>query len=676
MKQTALLAAVVAVAIVHAPPVSAQCSGDCNGNGVVTVDELVTGVAIALGSGSLADCRAMDQDNDESVEVFELVSAVQLALHGCFRTGTPRPSATPSPSPTNPSALTVAITSPLSATVYTRGSVTLQVVVSGNPDTVQLLRNGSSLVNLTPPYQYVWDTTAEDEGTYTITARAIRGTEHLDSDPRMIVVDRTPPRAIAFIPAPESPSVWQRAPISVRFSEPLLRSSVTVDSIRITDMNDDVVGTSAALDTEGTTLTIASAPPVVVPNLLTGTLLAGMTDRAGNPLIVSEWTWTLPDWVPLGAPFAAAEGGSAFLPTIRLDSSEQPVVAWMEFDASGSSAVHVSRWDENQSAWILFERSPPALRAFFPAMVLDDSDRPVLAWSQQDTSLPPHATIHVERWNGTGFEALGSDLGLNAIEMPSIALDGTAILVAWSDASTGTAERNIFVSRFDGATWEPEGPPLSAVAGIKSHAATPSLVTAARGVQIVAWSERQSSGNDIYVANWNGIDWQPMGGALSALPGPSTNALLPALIAQADGTPIVAWSESDGVTRSTWAARWRASTSDWQLLLPGQSALTGARTDTFGIHLALNLDENPVMVWSEGEYKLNDGYQSTAIWVRQWTGTSWEPIGTTGRLKADAGIGNAADPSVVVDSHGSVIVAWDENPETGQSGISVMRYNR
>jgi hypothetical protein len=63
------------------PPVS--CVGDCDDKGTVTVDELVMGVNIALGTATLDDCDAFDSSHDGTVTVDELVIAVNAALNGC-----------------------------------------------------------------------------------------------------------------------------------------------------------------------------------------------------------------------------------------------------------------------------------------------------------------------------------------------------------------------------------------------------------------------------------------------------------------------------------------------------------------------------------------------------------------------------------------------------------------
>src|SRR5262249_9809602 len=53
-----------------------SCVGDCNGDGRVTIDELIRGVNIALNTISLAQCPSFDIDGSLLVTVTELVTGV------------------------------------------------------------------------------------------------------------------------------------------------------------------------------------------------------------------------------------------------------------------------------------------------------------------------------------------------------------------------------------------------------------------------------------------------------------------------------------------------------------------------------------------------------------------------------------------------------------------------
>jgi hypothetical protein len=72
----------------------AACTGDCNSDGEVTVDELLTMVNIALGSALVSECAAGDESRDGTITVDEIISGVNGLLGGC------PPLATPTPTPT------------------------------------------------------------------------------------------------------------------------------------------------------------------------------------------------------------------------------------------------------------------------------------------------------------------------------------------------------------------------------------------------------------------------------------------------------------------------------------------------------------------------------------------------------------------------------------------------
>jgi hypothetical protein len=61
----------------------AACPGDCNGDGAVTINELVVGVAIGLGNAPVSRCPAFDRNADGTVAIAELIAAVDADLGGC-----------------------------------------------------------------------------------------------------------------------------------------------------------------------------------------------------------------------------------------------------------------------------------------------------------------------------------------------------------------------------------------------------------------------------------------------------------------------------------------------------------------------------------------------------------------------------------------------------------------
>jgi len=74
----------VGAALTPTPTVTPSvCAGDCGGDGSVTIDELIRGVNIALGSTPLSNCPSFDANADGEVTIDELILAVNAALAGC-----------------------------------------------------------------------------------------------------------------------------------------------------------------------------------------------------------------------------------------------------------------------------------------------------------------------------------------------------------------------------------------------------------------------------------------------------------------------------------------------------------------------------------------------------------------------------------------------------------------
>jgi YVTN family beta-propeller protein len=141
------LAALLAVTL--ALPVSARaaCVGDCNGDLVITVNELVTGVNIALGNSPITVCPVFDIDNTHAVEIYELVAGVGNLLNSCTA-GTPQKANKSGPIAVSPDGRTVVAANIDTDTisifdVATNGQLSKvkEVAVGQEPRSVALLSN-------------------------------------------------------------------------------------------------------------------------------------------------------------------------------------------------------------------------------------------------------------------------------------------------------------------------------------------------------------------------------------------------------------------------------------------------------------------------------------------------------------------------------------------------------
>jgi hypothetical protein len=61
----------------------ATCVGDCNGDGSVSIDDIIEMVDIALGDLDVSRCPAGDANDDNQITIDEILKAVSVALNGC-----------------------------------------------------------------------------------------------------------------------------------------------------------------------------------------------------------------------------------------------------------------------------------------------------------------------------------------------------------------------------------------------------------------------------------------------------------------------------------------------------------------------------------------------------------------------------------------------------------------
>jgi hypothetical protein len=134
------LAGALLVALLSTNPVRA-CPGDCDGDGSVTVAELVAAVAMAIRSAPL-DCSDLDLDGDGIAGIAELVAAVRSAVFGC-PTATPTRTASPEATPTHtvsatPTATPTVLTPTPTATAGVTATPTGDCLISVHPTDINV----------------------------------------------------------------------------------------------------------------------------------------------------------------------------------------------------------------------------------------------------------------------------------------------------------------------------------------------------------------------------------------------------------------------------------------------------------------------------------------------------------------------------------------------------------
>jgi hypothetical protein len=159
---------------------------------------------------------------------------------------------------------------------------------------------------------------------------------------------------------------------------------------------------------------LAEAPSLALD--AAGNPIVAWEDGTSGLLQIYLRQWDGTQWVELGG---SATGGGvsgttglAQSASLAVDSGGLPVVAWTD-TRTGNAEVYLKRWDGAQ--WVEIggsatgggiSNSPGA--SDLPSIALDASGNPVVAWRD---STPGRPVVYVKRWNGAQWAELAGSAG-------------------------------------------------------------------------------------------------------------------------------------------------------------------------------------------------------------------------------------------------------------------------
>jgi len=324
-----------------------------------------------------------------------------------------------------------------------------------------------------------------------------------------------------------------------------------------------------------------------------------------------------------------------------------PYITWAEVDANGVSRIYVRHQEGKE--WVLDGGSLNQSlmgHAASPALAVVGG-KLYAGWSEIDAK---HVSqVYVKEWDGESWIPVGGRLNINpagSASNPVLSGADTTLYVAWTEVNpSGTSL--LYVKQWDGNSWTPLGEALNR--NTKKHALTPSLAAVKDGVYL-AWAEYDAQGvARVYVDHWDGTGWKHVGKAVNIDLG--RHALSPSL-SMAGSSPYIAWMEYDGEGVSQiYVKRW--SGKEWALM--GNSLNINASMSATVPSLCMK-GNIPYVSWTEMGSNGVPG-----LYVKQWKRNSW--FQTEGPLNVDAERAAAA-PSVAIKDN-TLYAAFTEIDQRG-----------
>ncbi|RZL31894.1 MAG: hypothetical protein EOP35_21090, partial [Rubrivivax sp.] len=328
-------------------------------------------------------------------------------------------------------------------------------------------------------------------------------------------------------------------------------------------------------------------------------------------------------WVTLGT--SASQGGvsastaaASAKPTLTVDGTGAPVVAWTETLADGSHDIVVKRW--NGSAWVSLGNATSSGHAV-QAKLANTANGLVLVFSDDTTG---NLQLFGKIFTGGAWATLGTQAATGLavgteLRDFSIAASGNKVAIGYSAVQTGTSLRQVYVTEFtpggtpSTGTWaglagSNTGTGVSGGAAVKTALGLDSTwhaqpsVAYFGGSLFVAWQAWADQGATVVTAQLSagGVTVRDVIKDLSR-PG------LPQLAAGGTSLRLV-WANTPllDAASSLYERQWNATTQHFEEVLPGQASGIGAgsgisQTGGEPQQLALAVDSSgkAVLAWAD-----------------------------------------------------------------------------
>jgi hypothetical protein len=306
-------------------------------------------------------------------------------------------------------------------------------------------------------------------------------------------------------------------------------------------------------------------------------------------------------------------------------------------------------------AFVPIASLPAAASTYADAGLTPDTDYEYRLRAIRSGTPSPWATATVstrQSWRPLGGP-MNRDLSRQA-SRPALGVDqrGT-IYAAWAESNETSG--GVFVAQWDGASWSPVGGGLEHTAGspdvVRAH-----LVVDSADRPVVGWIEA----GDVYVKRWNGTTWDDLGGnAISGTPG-TDFAQDMALAVAPDGTVLLAISQgtSGGFAQEIHVRK--SAPGRWETMgvLSSQTGMVAATPD-----IVVDTLGRPVVAWQQ------DSKGPSTIVVSAYNGTGFDNLGG---VASDEALGQASFPSLTIDGNGAPVVAFTQN--SGHNILTVRRF--
>ena len=297
----------------------------------------------------------------------------------------------------------------------------------------------------------------------------------------------------------------------------------------------------------------------------------------------------------------------------------------------------------------------------------------------------PTGIVDNGRWGELSGSASGRGLNRDGVvSSPNIANASTNTVVAWTETVNGTLD--VFVAQHSNSVWQRLVSTSGASVSNSATASTnPNITVATNGRPTVAWTERNATGTDIQLAQYdatansgNGA-WLALGTSLSANGLTATGNADNAIVLDTSFGLVVVWQNMVAGINQVYARVYNGSA--WTAIGVGSDSAGGISGGLAGSDIrdvsVVQRGGRIAIAWSQ----IDSASGIRQVYLREYDGTAWNEIsGSASGAGASSSIGSSFAGTITHNASPSVayvgtdlFVSWQTYSDQS-SAIVVAKY--
>lgn len=400
--------------------------------------------------------------------------------------------------------------------------------------------------------------------------------------------------------------------------------------------------------------------PTVSMNSDGFTVVAWMDDRNNNSdLYLQQYSSAGVAWEANVKVNDNAVGTVDLLPVVVIDNNYRYVLAWPDY-RNGNDEIYAQRYDANDNPQGSNSKVNDDFGSGYqgaPSVGIDGSGTSTVVWEDYRSS----AGVYLQRINSSGI-SLGSNIRVNDAAVgfayyPAVAVNSSgSCVVAWQD-SRNNSDYDIYLQRY-GSGGSAQGANVRVTDTSSSMSLFNNEVSVAidnSGNSIVAWADKRSGNNDIYLQRFNasGVA-QGKNIRVNDDVGVSDQQK-PSVAIDGSGNCIVAWMDDRNTNVDIYLQRYNSSG-----VAQGSNVRVNndvGTADQVSPCVAIASAGNSVVAWED--YR-NDATSGTSDIYIQRFDAGGIVQGTNIKVNDEIGTSGQYWPTVVFDGNGNCLIAWQD----------------